>query len=350
MLRIVSINEKEEWNEIVKSYENWDIYYLAEYADAFRLHGDGTPILIDFSNQDERFCYVLMQRDISNDPRFEGCIESGRYFDVESPYGYGGPLCDDPISEQSQKVFLKELSDYAAKQGVVSQFVRFHPLLSNYKILPEVFETRYLHQTIYIDTSSPDLIMTNLDSKNRNMVRKAEKNGVTIIHKPIDEFHEFIPIYEETMLKDNADDYYFFKEEYFKKQIDLRDNACIFFAVREGFPIAAAIMYYNDKYMHYHLAGTHTEYRKYSPSNLLLYKAACWASERGIKQFHLGGGFVEDDNLFGFKKQFNKNGRLPFYIGRTVFDQDLFEYLKSVRKQHDPEFDMENNRMIQYRA
>ncbi len=349
MLRIVHINEKETWNEIVKSYRNWDIYYLCEYADSFRLHGDGNPLLIDFSYQNERFCYVVMQRDIADDPRFKGYLESEKYFDYESPYGYGGPLCDGPISDKAQEVFLNEIKAYAHENGIVSQFVRFHPLLMNQEILPLVFETRYLHQTIFIDTTSPELIMSNMDSKNRNMVRKAEKNGVTIVSKPIDEYLEFLPIYEETMLKDNADDYYFFKEEYFKKQVDLKDNACIFYAIREDFPIAAAIMYYNDKYMHYHLAGTHTEYRKYSPSNLLLYKAACWANERGIRQFHLGGGIIEDDNLFGFKKQFNKNGRLPFFIGRTVFDEPNYIYLKDIRKKMNPDFDMNNSRMIQYR-
>lgn len=109
-------------------------------------------------------------------------------------------------------------------------------------------------------------------------------------------------------------------------------------------------MYYNDDYMHYHLAGTHTEFRKYSPGNLLLYEAACWASEKGIKQFHLGGGIVENDSLFGFKKQFNKNDRLPFYIGRTIFDNNKYEYLMSVRKEHDHAFHADNSRMIQYRA
>lgn len=102
--------------------------------------------------------------------------------------------------------------------------------------------------------------------------------------------------------------------------------------------------------MHYHLAGTRTEFRKFSPSNLLLYKAACWASERGIRQFHLGGGITQDDSLFGFKKQFNKSGRLPFYIGRTVFDMEGYKRLLQVRKNLDVEFNIDNARMIQYRC
>ena len=182
------------------------------------------------------------------------------------------------------------------------------------------------------------------------MVRKATKNGVTIVRKNIDSYQDFLPIYEETMNKDNADDYYYFEEEYFKSQRELSDNACIFYAMFDGKPIAAAIMYYNDRFIHYHLAGTITEYRKYAPSNLLLYETACWASEKGIKKFHLGGGITQDDNLFGFKKQFNKKGRLPFVIGRTILNQNAYDELMQLRKQVDPGFDTDNSRMIQYRA
>lgn len=290
-----------------------------------------------------------MERDISDDPKFEGLIGKGRFYDYETPYGYGGPLCDYPISERSQKRFLEEFKEYAKDRGIVEQFVRFHPLLGNHNCAPIVFETRYLHQTIFIDTNNPDLIMNNMDSKNRNMVRKAIKSGVSIKRCSIEEYNDFVSIYDETMDKVSADQYYYFSRDYFEEQSSLKDHSCIFYAIMDGRPIAGAIMYYNEQFMHYHLAGTRTEFRKYSPSNLLLYEAACWASERGIKQFHLGGGIVEDDNLFGFKKQFNKNGRLPFYVGRTIFDDNLYNFLLSERKKKDASFNENNNRMTQYR-
>ena len=91
-----------------------------------------------------------------------------------------------------------------------------------------------------MDTESPELIMKNMDSKNRNMVRKAAKSGVTIERRPIEQYQEFLPIYQETMIKDDADDYYFFDENYFKAQLELKDNACIFYAMLDGHPIAAA--------------------------------------------------------------------------------------------------------------
>jgi hypothetical protein len=63
----------------------------------------------------------------------------------------------------------------------------------------------------------------------------------------------------------------------------------------------------------------------------------------------LGGGLSENDSLFGFKKQFNKNGRLPFYVGRTIFIRSVYDYLLGVRKQLDAEFDPNNDFLIQYR-
>lgn len=313
------------------------------------LHGDGEPFLIEYQDEKTHFCYVVMKSDIALFSKFKGKLEKGSLFDFETPYGYGGPLCEGKVPEESQMRFSSEIKDYAQENGIVSQFIRFHPLLLNHDLMPLSFDTRYLRDTVFIDTTSPELIMNNMDSKNRNMVRKAVKNGVTIERKPISEYSEFLSMYEETMLKDKADDYYTFKKDYFDSQLALKDNACLFYAVKDGKPIAASIMYYNDNYIHYHLAGTHTEYRKFAPSNLLLYEVACWASERRIKKFHLGGGISADDNLFRFKKQFNKNGRRPFVVGRTVFDDVKYKELLELRKSLNSEFDTENNRMIQYR-
>ena len=41
MLTVLSSNQKDEWNKIIKSFVNWDIYYLCEYAESFQIHGDG---------------------------------------------------------------------------------------------------------------------------------------------------------------------------------------------------------------------------------------------------------------------------------------------------------------------
>ena len=313
------------------------------------LHGDGDIYLLYFEYNSDRFCYVVMQSDIADAIQFNGIIPKGKYFDWETPYGYGGPLTDNAISEKTQKEFKREITEYCFSKGIVSQFVRFHPLLKNYDTIPYVIETKYLRDTIFMDTTNPELIMLNMDSKNRNMVRKAQKNDVSIIKKDITEFEEFIPMYIETMKKNGAEEYYIFQRNYFESLITMKDNAFILYAIYKDIPISGSIIYYNDRYMHYHLSGSYTEYRKYSPSNFLLYTAACIASEIGIKQFHLGGGMSPDDSLFGFKKQFNKYGRASFFVGRTIFNMDAYKELLNIRKKADLEFDINNGFMIQYR-
>lgn len=338
------------WNECVKSFHSWDIYYLYEYAYSFMLHGDGEILLIYFENNQDRFCYVVMQNDISSHAFFSGVLEKELFYDWETPYGYGGPLCDAPLSNYSKEVFQYEIRAYCREHNIVSQFVRFHPLLENYKVIPEIIETRFLRDTIYMDTSvSTEMIMKNMDSKNRNMVRKGIKNGVTIVCKPIEEIGDFIPMYNDTMKHNNAEEYYTFQQNYFDSLRDMRENACVFYAVYEMKVISGAIIFFNDKYAHYHLSGSDFAYRQYAPSNLLLYEVACWAQERGIEKFHLGGGMSSDDSLFGFKKQFNKNGRAPFVVGRTIFLQDVYETLLDIRESVDDKFDRNNRFMIQYR-
>lgn len=349
ILKIYDKDNVEDWDKCVKSFNNWDVYYLYEYAYSFMLHGDGDIYLIYFEHHNERICYVVMQKDIALCDKFKGALPEGRYFDWETPYGYGGPLADVDISEESQQIFLNEIREYCRSNHIISQFVRFHPLLNNYDVLQNVIETRYLRDTIFIDTSDLDLIINNMDSKNRNMVRKAQKNNVNIVCKSINEFQDFIPMYDETMEKNGADAYYTFNYDYFDSLCNMKDNAMIFYAFHDEKPISGSIIFYNDRFMHYHLSGSYTEYRKYAPSNLLLYEAACWACGKGIKQFHLGGGMAQDDSLFGFKKQFNKNGRAAYVVGRTIFDDKCYRELLGIRKKLDSEFDINNKYMIQYR-
>ena len=349
ILKIYDKNDAEDWDKCVKSFHNWDVYYLYAYAYSFMVHGDGDIYLIYFEYSDERFCYVVMQKDIATCDRFKGILPQGVYFDWETPYGYGGPLTDGHISDKTQQVFFDEIMQYCKRNNIVSQFVRFHPLLKNYDVLPGVIETRYLRDTIFIDTSDFDTIIKNMDTKNRNMVRKAQKNNVSIICKDISTFQDFVLMYEETMKKNGADIYYSFNQYYYEALCNMKDNAMILYALYDNNPISGSIILFNDRYMHYHLSGSYAQYRKYSPNNLLLYKAACLACEKGIKRFHLGGGMNPDDSLFGFKKQFNKNGRAAYVVGRTIFDDGLYRKLLDIRKKADLEFDMNNNYMIQYR-
>ena len=274
-------------------------------------------------------------------------------YDSVTPYGYGGVLFEGDTSESMLQAFWKEYLAKMEEEHIVDNFVRYHPVLKNAEPMKSISNVIDLGKTIAFDLSSPDVIWENIISKNRNMIRKAEKNGIEIRHgKDLALFEDFRRIYNATMEKDNAEEYYFFEEKFYESvHNDLHDNYEMFYAVLNGEIIAMSIILFANKQMHYHLSGSMMEYRNLAPSNLLLYKAALWGCEHGYWTFHLGGGVGSgEDNLYKFKAAFNRNSDYQFSIGKQIFDEEKYDELVELRASKDGGFDRESKYFPLYRA
>ena len=353
MIQIIDFRNKAEWDKTVVSFASHDVYYSHGYVEAFMLHGDGEPILIYYESDDMRGMYVAMKRDLFLLPWTEGKIQAGKWFDLTSPYGYGGWIFEGDVNQQNVRIFYDEYKTFMLEHNCVSNFVRYSPVIKNAIAMSMVSQVIDLGKTIAIDLSSEDIIWENIKSKNRNMIRKAVKNGVVIEHsKPTPELMKvFKEIYDETMRIDQAVDYYFFKESFYQSIIEsLSENTEVFYAMLEGKIIAISIILYCNGKMHYHLSGTVSEYRKYAPTNLLLYKAALWGCQHGFKIFHLGGGVGSgEDNLYKFKAAFNRNSDYQFTIGREIFNLGMYNQFVDWRKEKDPEYVNDSSYFPAYR-
>ena len=337
------MSHSREWDETVNSFAEYDVYYLSGYVKAFQIHGDGDPQLLYYEADGLKAIYVYMKR--------KTAIEG--YYDSVTPYGYGGVLFDGDTSEQNLQVFWKAYVEKMMEEGIVDNFVRYHPVLANAIPMKQISTVIDLGKTIAFDLASPEVIWENIISKNRNMIRKAEKNGITIEHdKGMDLLDKFTEIYNATMDKDHAEEYYYFKRPFYESiDRDLQDNYEMFYAMYEGRPIAMSIMIFANGRLNYHLSGSDIEYRNLAPSNLLLYKAALWGYEQGCKTFHLGGGVGSgEDNLYKFKAAFNKNSDYQFSIGKEIFDQEKYDELVALRAKQDPDFNPESKFFPLYRS
>ncbi len=343
MIKIFNIENAEEWDNIVKGFINYDVYYLSGYVKAFQIHGDGMPHLLFYNENGLKAIYVFMKRVTT----IEG------YYDSITPYGYGGILFEGNATTANLNIFWQQFISKMNEEGIVDNFVRYHPVLKNaipMKLLSNVID---LAKTIALDLTSSDIIWYNITSKNRNMIRKAEKSGIIIKHgKGLKLLQKFKEIYNATMKKDNAEEYYYFEDAFYQSiHEDLHDNYELFYAELGGKIIAMSIILFANKQMHYHLSGSVLEYRNLAPSNLLLYKAAIWGQEQGFKTFHLGGGVGSgEDNLYKFKAAFNRNSNYQFSIGKEIFNQQKYEELVALRKSQDKRFNQESNFFPLYRA
>lgn len=326
-------NNMSEWDDIVSSFKDRDIYWLNGYTKAFELHGDGTPILLYYEDPEVRGINVVMKRDIAKDKHFSGKIETGKYFDLSTAYGYGGWLFEGNTG--SLQSFRRELKDWYSANNIVSEFYRFHPVVENAAALEDDMEIIQLGRTVAIELDDTQNIWDRYSSKNRGHIRKAEKEGVIVKQSDSSEAMEiFKAIYKTTMNHDEADDYYYFGDSFYESiQNELKGKYMIYIAYYEDRPIAAAIMLFENRFINYHLSGQLIEYRKYAGTNMILHEAAKWGCENGYEWFHLGGGLgAQEGPLYDFKKSFYKKGEdKTFCIGKKIVDQELYDYLLKVR-------------------
>ena len=165
------------------------------------------------------------------------------------------------------------------------------------------------------------------------MIRKAEKNNVKIvINDNTDTVNDFIHIYNLTMNKNDASDYYYFNDDFFPTTLrELGKKVMMVNAYHEEEIIASSLIMKHNKYIHYHFSGANPEYRKLQANNLLLYEVAKWGNKNGYEQFHLGGGYESNhDSLYKFKKSFSKLEDLNFHIGKKIHNTGDYNYLKDL--------------------
>lgn len=309
------------WDKTIESFpiHMQDVYFTSDYYKIQEVNGDGKGVLFVYKEDEKLACYPFLVNEI------KGYDLKETYFDIETAYGYGGPIVNC-FDEDFLNRFEENFCDYCIKEKIVAEFIRFNPLIGNQKIFNKNIDILHNRTTVYLDLNkSIDYIWKNqISSKNRNMIRKAEKSGLTIEYT--EDLVNFRRIYEETMDKVNATDYYYFSDEYYY-YLEKLNNTYINVKLEDEVIATAIFMKYGE-YFHYHLAGSRKEFLKFSPNNLLLWEAIKYANSNHYKIMHFGGGLTDspEDNLFKFKKNFSKDF-CEFFIGKRVHNKEVYNKL-----------------------
>ena len=236
--------------------------------------------------------------------------------DVVTPYGYGGPVGTG---------FWDAYDEWCRGNGIVTTFVRFHPLYANQDTAPPYMDVERLAGTVAWRLEGDDLF-AGMHRHHRRLVRKAEAAGVQATIKPAPESLDgFARLYELTMERRGATGFYYFPPEYWQAlERGLRDRIVLFEAGAD----AALLCFATPPWLHYHLGATSEEGRKLGASNSLFLEAARWAAGQGFTHFHLGGGLGGgSDSLFEFKRRFDPGGVLEMAIGKAVHDEAAYRAL-----------------------
>lgn len=301
-----------------------DIYFEEQYAKLYENENEKVEVF-EYKNELGRGRNIFLKRKI-----FSKNLKK-QYFDIITPYGYGGPVFE--VSDENRERFIEEyfieFSKYCEKNNIVSEFIRFHPLLENQKSLEKIYKIIHVADTVFINMKIEEKIMDNMSSKSRNKVRKAIKKGLIFEEDSnLKEIEEFKKIYYETMKKNNADELYYFNEDYFKDILKLGKSIKLFNVRKEDRILSSSIVLFGEKYIHYHLTANTLEGYEDAANNFLLYNLALWGNKNGYEKLHLGGGYGGNESpLFSFKKSMNENGVIPFYVGKKIWNEEIYKKL-----------------------
>jgi len=319
MLSILSLDQKEKWNAIVRSMNQYDFYHLAEYHN---LEHSGQSLLLHYSSKTTELALPVVLRQ----------IERTDYQDITSVYGYAGPLSNRENPDvQTVKEFQKELLHFFDQYKIVSIFSRLHPLFYNQENilsgLGEIFNT---NQTVGIDLSLPEYEQKKHYSHSvKNHISRLKRRNIIVKQAETrEEIDVFIEIYKENMKRVNASEMYFFRNDYFYKFMEDLPSS-LFLAYYKEQAISGSLFTSCNGIVQPHLSATRDDYLQWSPLKLIWDCIRIEAIKKNEKWLHLGGGVGgADDSLFHFKTQFS-NQRFIFKTWRYVHNEELYKQLIS---------------------
>ena len=236
--------------------------------------------------------------------------------DATSPTGYGGPLGES-------STFGRAYEDWCRERGIVSTFVRFHPLLRNERGWP-------FHREPVAGSVSWRLegdLLAAMHRHHRRLVRKAEAAGVeTAVREAPADLEEFADLYRETMERAEASAFYFFPHAYWEALTSV--PLALAEARLDGALLAASLCLATPPWLHYHLGASSEEGRRLGASHAAMLAAARWGHERGYEQLHLGAGVGGGGGaLLEWKERFAPGPLLEQWVGKAIHDEERYREL-----------------------
>jgi len=246
-------------------------------------------------------------------------------FDIQSPYGYGGPLANTAEGGFLSRAW-RAYCNMATATGVAAEFVRFHPLACNADFFGgSIVENR---QTVWIDLTVGDLF-SQYQGRNRTTIRKAQAAGVRFEWQDAPaQAGRFGEFYRAGMAAIGAAPFYHFPDEYFSA-IAAWPCARLGVCLLDGEWLSAGLFLQGAGCVEYHLAASNGTGKRLGAGSLLLHAAAMSTRDDGFRRLYLGGGTdcSPANPLYFFKSGFSPH-RAPFYVGTHCHDPARHELLR----------------------
>lgn len=342
--QVIGTDDARRWRAWVGAAGGRDVFMTQEYVSVLEEFAGDRAQLYFYGDEEDYVVYPFFLRPLADLPFLksgQNWPAAGAACDIESPYGYSGPLAHVAHPERAGdlwKRFLGQFHRFCLGSSIVSEFARLNPFARNDKPLAAYGGgLRRSGEVVCVDvTQSEHGLWQQLNRGNRSKIHHAQGSGVTIVRGAGNaDLEDFSRLYGRTMERREAAPRYRFGREFFLRLRERLGRRLQQFSARvDGRTIAAALFVYESDVLHYFLGGSDEGYLSLRPNNVLMFEAIRWARASGFRLVNLGGGYRPSDSLLQFKLGFSKS-TLPFYTYAAAHQPDAYEELCRLRAMHD---------------
>ncbi len=306
-----------------------DVHYDMDYLRAEARHQDGEILLSRFDHAHGTVYRSMVMRPI----RLSGAASfPSQKFDLITPFEYGGPiiLCEDEgrrhaLAAAAQKAF----EGFCREHGIISEFIRFHPLLRNVEPWIPHYNIFPAGPNVVVDLQQgPERLMAGYSRGQRRNIERSLKHGVTAERVPLNENNMavFENLYGLSMERLGAVDYYKFTPGYFSSLAAAPDRMISIYLAKdqENDPISGLLVLHGKTFAHSHLLGDRLVEGRRIPHTVLYHVAALDQMARRRTVFHLGGAASNQMGVRAFKERLSPE-RADYFTGSRIYDQHAYE-------------------------
>lgn len=322
-----------------------DVYFEPAYAALYEKAGTAAECFVA-KDGESTFILPFMRNEIAS--------RQG-YFDLGTPYGYGGPLSttDDPV-------FLRgayhEFCARAVARKCIAMLLKFHPIIGNHRWAEGLFPGGLMRVratvAVELDMDEGNRWKNIYTHANRKNIKKAVRNGCRVVFgDDVGQWNSFMKLYKETMDANAADGFYYFWAEYFDRIRTLLSKRYILAScLANDVTVSTLIVLLGETTAHCHLLGTSREWLGIGANNLLHHELILWCKEAGYEWLHIGGGRTDaaDDSLLRFKLNFSDKTR-DFVVGEWILNEAIYQELTEQWITAHPGCELPN-RLLSYRS
>lgn len=303
----------------MSDYNSIEIKSCSSQKELENIVGENDVLNVFFSNNYLQFCNCKYLYLYSTDFVIPVLLNQNGPFRnaafLSEPYRYG-------FKGEAEESFINSVVEYIRHNCNV-HWIAETPAYALFSEAPENSLSIPFGSHIVDLSNDVDTLWSKVHSKHRNVIKKAEKEGVQIVkgnsEKILNDYHSIdIETWERSNVKASGVDH--LKEMVTK----LGDEVIFYLAYKDGVPQAGAIFYYN-KAMCYYMHGASCNNSFTGSSNLLHWVAMQDMKMAGVKKYSYVGARIDEDP----NSKFHGIQRFKERFGGELFVGERFKVIFS---------------------